>query len=315
MLSRTAENLYWLARYVERAEYLARTIEATLRVTALPNAYIGQTNEWDSALLTAGRQREFLRGLQRSRRAQCRRIPVVLAKQSLLDPQLHRKCAAQFPLGTNRADRRDVGHHQTRPGSIFRKSGGKGTKNPRGNSRNSCGSCRKPRCGSTARPTGPCCATMPTGFSRLGLHLERADNTARILDVKYHVLLPEQETCRRTARLLSMDLDPALGLGADGLSLGLSGDPQAMADRRSFDPQRFTAAFAGQLLRQPGAQSRPDRLSPMAARAPRNATPVASATAWSTAIWTTSSSTACMNSSRNSSRTIRGLVKSSPGNI
>ena len=54
MLSRTAENLYWLARYVERAEYLARTIEATLRVTALPTAYIGKTNEWDSALLTAG---------------------------------------------------------------------------------------------------------------------------------------------------------------------------------------------------------------------------------------------------------------------
>src|ERR1700749_5165776 len=53
MLSRTAENLYWLARYVERAEYLARTIEATLRVTALPNAYVGKTNEWDSALLTA----------------------------------------------------------------------------------------------------------------------------------------------------------------------------------------------------------------------------------------------------------------------
>ena len=47
MLSRTAENLYWLARYVERAEYLARTIDATLRVTALPAAYIGKTNEWD----------------------------------------------------------------------------------------------------------------------------------------------------------------------------------------------------------------------------------------------------------------------------
>ena len=30
-------------------------------------------------------------------------------------------------------------------------------------------------------------------FSRLGLHLERADNTARILDVKYHLLLPEKE--------------------------------------------------------------------------------------------------------------------------
>jgi uncharacterized alpha-E superfamily protein len=31
-------------------------------------------------------------------------------------------------------------------------------------------------------------------FSRLGLYVERADNTARILDVKYHVLLPEAET-------------------------------------------------------------------------------------------------------------------------
>ncbi|HEY1382288.1 MAG TPA: alpha-E domain-containing protein, partial [Dongiaceae bacterium] len=28
-------------------------------------------------------------------------------------------------------------------------------------------------------------------FARLGIFLERADNTARILDVKYHVLLPE----------------------------------------------------------------------------------------------------------------------------
>ena len=27
-------------------------------------------------------------------------------------------------------------------------------------------------------------------FSRLGTFLERADNTARILDVKYHVMLP-----------------------------------------------------------------------------------------------------------------------------
>ena len=30
-------------------------------------------------------------------------------------------------------------------------------------------------------------------FSRLGLFIERADNTARILDVKYHLLLPPKE--------------------------------------------------------------------------------------------------------------------------
>ena len=31
-------------------------------------------------------------------------------------------------------------------------------------------------------------------FARLGSHVERADNTARILDVKYHVLLPDYES-------------------------------------------------------------------------------------------------------------------------
>jgi uncharacterized alpha-E superfamily protein len=54
MLSRTADNLYWLARYVERAEYLARILEATQRLTALPLAYGGSTNEWESAVSTAG---------------------------------------------------------------------------------------------------------------------------------------------------------------------------------------------------------------------------------------------------------------------
>ena len=49
MLSRTADNLYWLARYVERAEYLARILEATQRLTSLPLAYVGESNEWESA--------------------------------------------------------------------------------------------------------------------------------------------------------------------------------------------------------------------------------------------------------------------------
>ena len=54
MLSRTADNLYWLARYVERAEYLARILEVTHRLTTLPLAYVGSSNEWESAVATAG---------------------------------------------------------------------------------------------------------------------------------------------------------------------------------------------------------------------------------------------------------------------
>src|SRR3954453_23586533 len=59
MLSRTADNLYWLPRYVERAEYLARILEAPHRITALPLAYVGDTNEWASAVASAGCADEF----------------------------------------------------------------------------------------------------------------------------------------------------------------------------------------------------------------------------------------------------------------
>ena len=52
--SRAAANLFWLARYVERAEYLARILEVTQRLTTLPLAYVGSSNEWESAVATAG---------------------------------------------------------------------------------------------------------------------------------------------------------------------------------------------------------------------------------------------------------------------
>ena len=36
MLSRTADNLYWLARYMERADCLARIIDAAQRLATMP---------------------------------------------------------------------------------------------------------------------------------------------------------------------------------------------------------------------------------------------------------------------------------------
>ena len=54
------------------------------------------------------------------------------------------------------------------------------------------GGARPRRAGSRARSTA-CCATRRRWFIRLGQAIERADNTARLLDVKYHLLLPEGE--------------------------------------------------------------------------------------------------------------------------
>ena len=45
MLSRTADSLYWVSRYVERAEYLARILDATPRLTNLPTTYGGAGTE------------------------------------------------------------------------------------------------------------------------------------------------------------------------------------------------------------------------------------------------------------------------------
>ena len=48
MLSRTADNLYWLARYVERAEYLARIVEAFEAAGLAPVTIIAASpDDWD----------------------------------------------------------------------------------------------------------------------------------------------------------------------------------------------------------------------------------------------------------------------------
>lgn len=54
MLSRTADNLLWLARYLERAETAARLLEVGARIALLPNAGAGYRTEWDALLRAAG---------------------------------------------------------------------------------------------------------------------------------------------------------------------------------------------------------------------------------------------------------------------
>ena len=60
MLSRDADSLYWLSRYVERAENLARVLDVAYRMASMPLSYNGvNSNEWESALVTAGAMEEF----------------------------------------------------------------------------------------------------------------------------------------------------------------------------------------------------------------------------------------------------------------
>ena len=59
MLSRTAENLFWIGRYVERAETQARLLEVGSRNALIPNTSGGYRNEWESVLQASGTHSMF----------------------------------------------------------------------------------------------------------------------------------------------------------------------------------------------------------------------------------------------------------------
>ena len=190
MLSRTADNLYWLARYVERAEYLARILDTTLRLTALPLAYVGTTNEWESAVATAGCVNAFFEAHEEANEET---VTEFLAF-STDNPSSIRNCLESARLNA-RAVRTaltiEMWDAINGAWLELKKWGNR----PR--SREELARFLRWVLGSSLRFDGSAYRTMLRNdaywFSRLGVYIERADNTARILDVKYHLLLPEIE--------------------------------------------------------------------------------------------------------------------------
>lgn len=59
MLSRTAENLFWISRYMERAETTARLLEVGQRNALIPNTSGGFRNDWESVLRASGTAQLF----------------------------------------------------------------------------------------------------------------------------------------------------------------------------------------------------------------------------------------------------------------
>jgi uncharacterized alpha-E superfamily protein len=190
MLSRTADNLYWLARYVERAEYIARILDTTLRLTALPLAYVGTTNEWESAVATAGCANAFF---ETYKEANEETVTEFLAF-STANPSSIRNCFESARLNA-RAVRTALTIEMwdaINTAWLELKRWGNGP-----SSREEFARFLRWVLGSSLRFDGSAYRTMLRNdaywFSRLGVYIERADNTARILDVKYHLLLPAIE--------------------------------------------------------------------------------------------------------------------------
>ncbi|MBA4098385.1 MAG: hypothetical protein C0484_16665 [Rhodospirillum sp.] len=188
MLSRTADSLYWFSRYVERADYLARMLEAAMRLSSLPIRREDAESEWASALATAGCMADFeslydrvspakvTRFLAFSKRnptsiRNCLRIARRNARQvrTALTAEMWDTINSAW-LELNRLDFDNMDASAMARFLEWVKE-------------------------ISLRIDGSGYRTMlrndAYSFARLGIFLERADNTARILDVKYHVLLPE----------------------------------------------------------------------------------------------------------------------------
>lgn len=190
MLSRTADNLYWLARYVERAEYLARILEATQRLTALPLAYVGSSNEWESAVATAGCAAAFASVHDEATEET---VTDFLAF-STENPSSIRSCieAARTNARAVRTALTSEMWDAINGAWLELKRFGNGP-----TSREEFANFLRWVQEISLRFDGSAYRTMLRNdaywFSRLGVYMERADNTARILDVKYHMLLPADE--------------------------------------------------------------------------------------------------------------------------
>ena len=188
MLSRTAENLYWLARYMERAETMARLLEVGYRMALMPSAGEGYRNEWASLVAAAGSSAGFEAKFGEGFRQRDVETWLFFDREnpssviSCIETARQNGRAVRTALTTEMWDALNGAYLELR--DIERR--------PRS------GALLPQLCDWTKRQgallrgatEGTHLQNDGYDFINIGYYLERADNTARLLDVKYYVLLP-----------------------------------------------------------------------------------------------------------------------------
>jgi uncharacterized alpha-E superfamily protein len=191
MLSRTADSLYWVARYMERAENTARMLDVALRMPSLSDDDRDGASEWHSTIVASGCEKSFYAAHQSPGAAA---VIDHLARDpknpssilSCLETARRSSRAVRTALTADMWDAvnatwleaRKLRDEDFAPENIRRLL-----------------DWVKER---SQLFGGAVANTMLRNdaywFTRLGTFIERGDNTARILDVKYHVLLPTPES-------------------------------------------------------------------------------------------------------------------------
>ncbi len=192
MLCRVAESLYWLARYIERAENNARILDVNLQVTLDDNHYgpAAERLEWEPIIATLEDQKLFSAHYDAINASNvCEFITF-----SRENPNSIASCVAAARENARTVREFISSEMWERINHLFlwitsaearRLYAGSGIEFYR-----HVVDCAHQFLGTTA-------ATLTRGegwsFIQVGKYLERADSASRILDLKYHILLPSGE--------------------------------------------------------------------------------------------------------------------------
>ncbi|MBY6049365.1 alpha-E domain-containing protein [Vannielia litorea] len=185
MLGKTAGGLFWMYRYLERAENITRMIETGQRIALTRNQE--NDDEWASVLQTASVDLGYFEKYDE------------LSKDTVIDWMLRDKDNASSVMSAVEAARNNARQvrgaltHETweaMNGCWMRLKELLKRKVNERDLPQALGLIRQ----RTALVRGATHGTLLRNdiydFARIGTFLERADNTGRILDVKYYVLLP-----------------------------------------------------------------------------------------------------------------------------
>lgn len=190
MLCRTAANLFWMGRHLERADTAARLLDVGHRITLLPNTEAGYQNEWNSLLQAAGTATIFAEKYGEISQEKIeefiffdRENPSSVV--SCIEKARESGRIVRTALTSQVWDALNIAYQELR--KIERTSRAK-LDTPMLTDFTTAHT-------STVRGAINSSQLRNDGwhFMNLGYGLERADATARLLDVKYYVLLPRIE--------------------------------------------------------------------------------------------------------------------------
>lgn len=186
MLARTAGNLFWLARYMERADYVARLLQVAGQMNAV-RVDSDRDSEWESALVAAGSEDDFFETHERADEAS---VIHFLAFDK--DNPSSIACCIETARRNARAVRTALTTDMWEAVNVTWQELAGFTEAPLdGDGLAEFLEWVKARVGLFHGVTSNGMLRRDGfGFVRIGQFLERADNTARLLDVKYHVRLP-----------------------------------------------------------------------------------------------------------------------------